>query len=420
MEAKETENYLKPVATANVRDSEDSKAHRRRGSSVGNINLGDTSPGLSTMRVSKAQRQKSTDRVKALSKESSTDRQITKKLYVAFRELTYRQTWVLPLMLLSSTMGVYYISDPDTFLHKALEACIVPSYKIEGTDQYGKGGNDFYLVFYYTIFFTFLREFCMCLIIRPWAEKVGIRKGDRTSRFMEQGYSFIYYSLSGSIGLWIMSRTPIWFFNTTQFYVEYPHKTHDFFFKSYYLGQASFWVQQSLLLILQVEKPRKDFYELVFHHVVTIALIWNSYRFHFTWMGLAVFITMDVSDVFLACSKLLNYLDSPLTAPFFAVFMVVWIYLRHYINLKILWSVLTEFKTVGEWELNWITQQYKCWISQPIVFGLIGALQLVNMFWLFLIVRIMWRVLSKGEAKDDRSDDEDEGEDTIEDNKKAQ
>lgn len=79
-------------------------------------------------------------------------------------------------------------------------------------------------------------------------------------------------------------------------------------------------------------------------------------------------------------------------------------------NLKILWSVLTEFRNVGEWELNWETQQYKCWISQPIVFILIFALQILNVYWLFLIFRILYRYAAGGVAEDERSDDEDEDE----------
>ncbi|CRK25593.1 hypothetical protein BN1708_014253, partial [Verticillium longisporum] len=99
------------------------------------------------------------------------------------------------------------------------------------------------------------------------------------------------------------------------------------------------------------------------------------YRFHFTYIGLAVYITHDISDLFLATSKLLNYIDHPLTGPYFAVFMFVWIYLRHYINLRIIWSLLTEFQTIGPFELNWATEQYKCRISQVITLGLLSFLQ---------------------------------------------
>ena len=35
----------------------------------------------------------------------------------------------------------------------------------------------------------------------------------------------------------------------------------------------SYWIQQLLILALKIEKPRKDFNELVAHHFVTLWLI---------------------------------------------------------------------------------------------------------------------------------------------------
>ncbi|KAK6197959.1 acyl-CoA-dependent ceramide synthase [Scheffersomyces amazonensis] len=401
-------------SSAQVRQESSSafaSAYRNRGSSVGKIDLGDTSsPGLSTIHTAAVQRRKSEARILELSKESKSDIAIVKKIYVGLIELSYRHTWVAPLIVLIFSFSAFYFSSPKSRIHLFLECLIVPSYYIEGTDQYGKGINDFYFVGFYSIFFTFLREFFMCLISRPLSIHFGIKKEDRIKRFMEQSYSIFYYGCSGPFGLWIMSRLPLWFFETTPFYTNFPHKTHDFYFKIYYLGQAAFWVQQVMVLILQLEKPRKDFKVLVIHHIVTIALIWTSYRFHFTWMGLAVYITMDVSDFFLATSMTMNYIKSRFTGPFLVMFVIVWAYLRHYINLKILYSVLTEFRTVGPWELNWETQQYKCWISQPIVFFLIGVLQIVNLYWFFLILRILWRYIVGGVARDERSDDESDSE----------
>lgn len=385
---------------------------RRRGSSVGNINVGDTAaPGFSTMKLTASQRQKLNQRVRALSDESRTDVAIIRKMFVAFKELSFRHTWINPFIILSVFYISYFGTTESNSIHENLKKLIKPSYHIVGTDQYGKGVNDFYFVAFYALFFTFLREFMMCVILRPLAGMLGVTRPHKVNRFMEQSYAMFYYGLSGPYGLYVMSRMPLWFFETTPLYESYPHKTHDWLFKVYYLGQAAFWVQQSVVLILQLEKPRKDFHELILHHIITIALIWLSYRFHFTWMGLEIYVTMDVSDFFLATSKTLNYLDSILTGPFLIGFVFIWIYLRHYVNLKILWSVLTEFKTVGEWELNWETQQYKCWISQPIVFGLIFALQVLNAYWLFLILRILYRYVVGGVKADERSESEDEDED---------
>jgi acyl-CoA-dependent ceramide synthase len=157
---------------------------------------------------------------------------------------------------------------------------------------------------FYVIVLTFTREFCMQRILRPLAIRYGIKKRAKQSRFMEQAYTALYFGFYGPFGVWVMSRTPVWYFNTVGMYEGFPHRTHEAVVKAYYLLQASYWSQQAIVLVLMLEKPRKDFKELVGHHIITIALIWCSYRFHFTYMGIAVYITHDISDFFLAvCSS---------------------------------------------------------------------------------------------------------------------
>lgn len=270
-------------------------------------------------------------------------------------------------------------------------------------------------------------------LIRPMALYCGIRSRAKQNRFMEQAYTAIYFGIFGPLGLFVMSRTPVWYFNTDAMFAGFPHRTHEGIFKAYYLLQASYWAQQAIVLCLQLEKPRKDFKELVGHHIVTLALIWLSYRFHFTYMGLAVYITHDVSDFFLAVSifslhllhpiskletnsqmlqtsKTLNYLSSPVVVPYFAFFILIWIYLRHYINLMILYAVLTTFRTIGPFELDWAGQQYKCSLSQWITFSLLATLQGINLFWLYFIIKIALNVVFADIVQDMRSEDEEEEE----------
>lgn len=238
---------------------------------------------------------------------------------------------------------------------------------------------------------------------------------------LEQMYAIFYCGVSGPFGLYIMYHSDLWLFKTKPMYRTYPDITNPFLFKIFYLGQAAFWAQQACVLVLQLEKPRKDYKELVFHHIVTLLLIWSSYVFHFTKMGLAIYITMDVSDFFLSLSKTLNYLNSVFTPFVFGLFVFFWIYLRHVVNIRILWSVLTEFRHEGNYVLNFATQQYKCWISLPIVFVLIAALQLVNLYWLFLILRILYRLIWQGIQKDERSDsDSDESAENEESKEKCE
>ncbi|SCU94779.1 LADA_0G11166g1_1 [Lachancea dasiensis] len=385
---------------------------QRRTSSVGAINLGDTTvPGLTTMQESVESKTAAQARLRALSEAPKGDADLMRKFCLTYREMSYRHTWLTPLVLLAAVYGAYFLSGnltPSNPLHPF----VAVSYQVGDSDMYGKGIRDLCFVFFYMIFFTFLREFLMEMALRPLASLMGIVGEQKTKRVMEQTYSMVYYGISGPFGVYIMYYTDLWLFATKPMYATYPDLTNQFLYKVFYLGQAAFWMQQACVMVLQLEKPRKDFKELVFHHIITLALIWLSYVFHFTKMGLAIYITMDISDFFISLSKTLNYMDSILTPPFFVLFVISWTYLRHYVNLKILWSVLTEFRTVGNYTLDFATQQYKCWISLPIVFTLIFALQLVNLYWLLLILRILYRLLFKGIQKDERSDTESEDEGT--------
>lgn len=78
----------------------------------------------------------------------------------------------------------------------------------------------------------------------------------------------------------------------------------------------------------------------------------------------------------------------------------------------------SQFATIGLYKLDWETEQYKCSISHWIAFVLLAALQAVNIFWFFLVLRILKRVIRTfGEEKvDERSeyDEEDEEDRKIE------
>lgn len=99
-------------------------------------------------------------------------------------------------------------------------------------------------------------------------------------------------------------------------------------------------------------------------------------------------------------------MNSPLQGPYFGICICVWIYLRHYLNICIILSLFTDFQTVGSYELNWETQQYKCWISNIITLGLLAALQTLNLFWLYCLLRSAYRFVVHRIAKDDRSEAE--------------
>lgn len=124
-------------------------------------------------------------------------------------------------------------------------------------------------------------------------------------------------------------------------------------------------------------------------------------------MLLNILVWSVVADLMqLKVSKSLHYIDSAIVGPFFAANVGVWIYMRHYLNIRILISILTEFKTVGPYELDWHAEQYKCWISNVIVLVLLSFLQSLNLFWLWCLLRSGFRYVVYNIKKDDRSDGE--------------
>lgn len=247
------------------------------------------------------------------SSQKRSKRRKAKSLFKRWKRMSLKHTWSMPLLLLLLLLAAYYISPGE---HNPLYPALHLSYAnpalhertntlpahIGNPTQYGKGKKDFAFVAFYTIVFTFTREFCMQRLIRPLAIRAGIKSRGKQARFMEQAYTAMYFAVFGPFGLWVMARTPVWYFNTAGMYEGFPHRAHEACFKTYYLLQAAYWAQQAIVLMLQLEKPRKDFKELVLHHIITLALIGLSYRFHFTYMGIAVYITHDISDFFLAVS----------------------------------------------------------------------------------------------------------------------
>lgn len=222
-----------------------------------------------------------------------------------FKHFSLKHTWTIPLLLMVP-FAVAYAANPTE--SNPVHPFIFPSYKLDNSAdsdapaQYGKGLWDIAFVSFYTIVLSFTREFIMQELLRPLARAAGIASRGKQQRFMEQMYTAVYFGVMGPAGIYVMRHTPVWYFNTRGMYENFPHKTHEAEFKFYYLFQAAYWAQQAIVMLLGLEKRRKDFKELVGHHIVTLALIALSYRFHFTYIGIAVYLTHDLSDFFLAVS----------------------------------------------------------------------------------------------------------------------
>ncbi|KIM90890.1 hypothetical protein PILCRDRAFT_811387 [Piloderma croceum F 1598] len=280
--------------------------------------------------------------------------------------------------------------------------------------RYAKGYLDLLFLAYYIIFFSFARQTITISVCRPLARYFGLNKQTKIDRYGEQGYAMVYFGVMGAWGFRIMSQLPTWWYRSEYYWIGYPHWDMNPELKRYYLMQAAHWCQELLVLLMKLEKPRKDYAELVAHHFVTLWLIGWSYLINLTLIGNAVYMSMDIPDAFLAFSKLLNYMRWENTKiASFAIFVVVWTYFRHWLNLVMLWSTWTQFDLIPEASKQWSPQDgvwLVWWMKYQIAFP-IAALQVLNLFWYYLILRILVRALkAAGAGVDDvRSEDEDDG-----------
>ncbi|CAG8450382.1 2617_t:CDS:2 [Scutellospora calospora] len=271
------------------------------------------------------------------------------------------------------------------------------------TGHYEKSMDDTFFIFFWVVTFTLLRAVTMEYILVPIAKKGRIKKMTQRTRFAEQGWSFLYYSIFWTFGMYIMYHSPYWF-DTTYFWKGYPHKELTYLLKSYYLLQLAFWLQQ--LFVVNIEKRRKDFVEMTTHHVVTISLMFFSYIFNFTRIGNAVLCTMDFADILLPLAKMLKYLRFNMFCDvLFGIFMVSWLVTRHYIYGHIIYSTWTEPLLYIEYK--WVPEEdyYFTKNVQRFFLFLFCILQAIIIFWFCLISNVAYKVIKGDGAHDSRSSD---------------
>ncbi|KAH8924097.1 longevity assurance proteins LAG1/LAC1, partial [Atractiella rhizophila] len=309
-----------------------------------------------------------------------------------------------------------------------LQPLVFPSYKLEpiaedgGVPKYGKGLKDIVFLLFGIIVFSFVRQSFTLWVCKPFARWMGIKSEAKLSRFMEQGYAVFYFGCTTIAGLYVMSRTPTWWYDTKHFWIGYPHWRMNLDLKAYYLIQFSYWLQQALVLVLLLEKPRSDFYELIGHHIVTLWLIGWSYGINLNQIGCAVFVSMDWADTSLALAKCFNYLKYEMTAnTLFVLFIGTWSYFRIYQNIRILISVWFEFDLIPAYAKQftphlgvWLTWWMKYQIFVPLF-----LLLCLNLCMYFLIWRIAFRTIFRGKsAEDEREEGESDDEEDLQEKKK--
>ncbi|KIN02839.1 hypothetical protein OIDMADRAFT_27332 [Oidiodendron maius Zn] len=308
------------------------------------------------------------------------------------RQLENRHKWIVEHQISLSAsllvlLGVTYMWLPRAHRH---------------TREYRVGFNDAFMVLFWVIIFTGLRAVSLEYILMPLAKKGGIKTARKCTRFSEQAWLLIYYSvfwMLGMVGLW---ATPLvdtgskitqylltksnYLFDLKELWTNWPNRDINGLQKSYTLVQYAFWLQQIML------------------------------------------------------AKCLKYLGfTTICDILFGVFMVTWIAARHIMYLRICWSIYTDIPNeirygcyrgkndaiMGPFPSPpgfshllkpfWDPEGIVCWnnkIKWAFLFALL-FLQCIMLVWFSMIVKVAIAVLRSEEADDTRSGDEADSEDQI-------
>ncbi|CAB3405927.1 unnamed protein product [Caenorhabditis bovis] len=235
----------------------------------------------------------------------------------------------------------------------------------------------------------------------------GFARVTRPKKILECFWRFSYYTFAFLYGIYVM-KDQSWLYDVKQCWIGYPfHPVPDLIWW-YYMIETGFYY--SLLIASVFDERRSDFYQLMIHHIITVFLLSSSWTINFVRVGTLILISHDVADVFLEGGKLVRYdaHNKKLTNFMFVLFFGSWILTRlGYYPFVVIRSAITEAADLIQpdyslWDLKMVILQVP-YAPRLIVFALI-CLLFLHIFWTFIILRILIRTTSGGQAKDVRSD----------------
>jgi hypothetical protein len=253
----------------------------------------------------------------------------------------------------------------------------------------------------------------------------GKRRHDVTSgkivKFIEAFWRFIFYSIfciMGIIGLFYNPTTKEWIGlgNTELHWKQWPFTNNndhlDNFLKFYYIIELGCYIHQ----LWWTEVNRKDATEMIVHHCATICLISFSWVTNFSRIGSSILLTHDLADIFLESAKCISYASkvkdqkwlSKICDILFAIFALTFGYTRLYIYPKFLVNSL-----LFESNLFYNPIGVTPWIGYWVFAGLLSTLQVLHVFWFYLIVKMVYQLFTSGIDGDVRSESDEEPDHSV-------
>lgn len=164
-----------------------------------------------------------------------------------------------------------------------------------------------------------------------------------------------------------------------------------------YWTQLAVWIYTCYVHRFR-DKPRKDYFVMYLHHVLTIALVAGSAYTGVYRIGLLVLFVHDFSDVFVDLLKICNYLNLEGPAGLFLseasylanlgmwMYWRLWVYPSKVLNSSFFESA--ELCTDNEWAFSPIGVSF--WGASNIMLHTLLAL---HVWWYFLMLRIGYKIV---------------------------
>lgn len=162
-------------------------------------------------------------------------------------------------------------------------------------------------------------------------------------------------------------------------------------FRIYYLVSSAFYTNEFIAVFLEPHK--KDFLEMVTHHVATLVLIGLSYKYNLIRFGVLILCLHDWADPFLEFAKVNVILGNPQVANvLFFLFMIIFIISRNFI-----YPIFLVYPAVKH-----LCLLPPMWWSYTIGV-MLNVLVVLHVIWTMFIIQMAYRLILYKEQKDTRS-----------------
>ncbi|PAA58823.1 hypothetical protein BOX15_Mlig023378g3, partial [Macrostomum lignano] len=230
---------------------------------------------------------------------------------------------------------------------------------------------------------------------RWFRQRRNSEKSSTLRKFVESAWFIVYYCVALTCGAAVLLQQP-YFWNTRLCWLGWPYLHVTWPVRCYYIGQLGFYLASLYSIFHDVK--RKDFFEMLVHHLVTVWLVAFSWCVNFVRIGALVLLLHDMVDPPLHLAKCLGYANKrPACDCVFFVFYIGWFVTR--LLLFPIWLIrsasMESWAELGPFGAYWAFN------------GCLCVLLVLHVVWFYFISRIAWQAVTHGQLqRDTRSESE--------------